>query len=222
MSYCEIGVEAQVLYTLNGVKKRYLTKQTPIDVTVAQLPSDTPSGGQIPGQDYQIRTIYYDDVLQRELIQSTTSNGASLPIYKGVISSAKIVIKQFSNYYIYLVVTDALQTQESPLGRTNGYNYNPENLYRIYDIKPFPDNGQQEPPSTDSKCEIRISHNGLLLYSDRGKCPIPFEVLCGEQCPEGTTKCFSTNYPGYCCLPCSEIKQEIKAIASQIRSLNNG
>lgn len=49
-----------------------------------------------------------------------------------------------------------------------------------------------------------------------------YTVACDDECPIGTTKCFSTNYPGYCCLPCSEIAGEIKAIANQVRRLNNG
>lgn len=52
--------------------------------------------------------------------------------------------------------------------------------------------------------------------------PNDFTVACGDDCPPGTTKCFSTNYPGYCCLPCNEVKNEIRAIASQVRSINNG
>ncbi|KJH71230.1 hypothetical protein [Aliterella atlantica] len=49
-----------------------------------------------------------------------------------------------------------------------------------------------------------------------------YTVTCDDECPPGTTKCLSTNYPGYCCLPCKEIAGEIKAIASQVRRLNNG
>jgi hypothetical protein len=38
-----------------------------------------------------------------------------------------------------------------------------------------------------SMCEIKISRNGVLLFSDRGKCPCTFQVSCGEEkCPPET------------------------------------
>ena len=74
----------------------------------------------------------------------------------------------------------------------------------------------------DGVCSIEALYNSQRLFKDTGDCPIVYSVLCDGDCPPGTVKCLSTNYPGYCCLPCSEIKNEIKAIASQVRSINNG
>lgn len=71
-------------------------------------------------------------------------------------------------------------------------------------------------------CTIKISNSINQIYEYSGQCPCIFNVACDDDCPPGTTKCFSTNYPGYCCLPCNEIAGEIKAIASQIRRSNNG
>ncbi len=72
------------------------------------------------------------------------------------------------------------------------------------------------------KCHIEVKYNGNTVHKADGTCPINYTVNCGEECPPGTFKCLSTNYPGYCCLPCNEIAGEIKAIANQIRSLNHG
>lgn len=53
-------------------------------------------------------------------------------------------------------------------------------------------------------------------------CPIEYSFNCNSNCATGYLECKSNDYPGYCCIPCNEIKGEIKAIASQIRSLTNG
>lgn len=69
------------------------------------------------------------------------------------------------------------------------------------------------------KCKITISHLGKVLFQDTGLCPVKFNVSCDEDCPEGTIKCKSSSYPGYCCLPC-EIKSEIANVTAMVRSLN--
>lgn len=68
-------------------------------------------------------------------------------------------------------------------------------------------------------CFLEVLHNSQRLFKYEGECPVTYSVVCDSDCPPGTIKCLSTNYPGYCCIPCSEIKNEIKAIASQVRSL---
>ena len=74
----------------------------------------------------------------------------------------------------------------------------------------------------DGICSLEVLSGGQRLLEDRGECPIVYDVACDNDCPPDTVKCSSNAYPGYCCIPCSEIKNEIKAIASQVRSLNNG
>lgn len=74
----------------------------------------------------------------------------------------------------------------------------------------------------DGICSIEALYNIQRLFKATGKCPVAYTVSCEGECPPDTVKCLSTNFPGYCCIPCSEIKNEIKAIASQVRSINNG
>jgi len=64
-----------------------------------------------------------------------------------------------------------------------------------------------------------VDRLGVILTRNYSQNP-EYAVTCNDDCPEGTSKCFSTNYPGYCCLPCNEIKAEIRAITSHVRSLN--
>lgn len=32
----------------------------------------------------------------------------------------------------------------------------------------------------------------------------------GDDCPDGHLKCMCNTYPGYCCIPCSQIKQALR------------
>lgn len=73
--------------------------------------------------------------------------------------------------------------------------------------------------SSDS-CQLKINHEGNLIFQETGKCPISYSVTCGEECPPGTTKCLSTNYPGYCCLPCEPTKQSIIGIKNMVKNVN--
>ncbi len=71
-------------------------------------------------------------------------------------------------------------------------------------------------------CFISVTtENGINYKSPRGaKCE--FEIACGDECPQGYIRCETPGYPGYCCIPCSEIKGEIIAIKNTVKSLNNG
>ncbi len=53
-------------------------------------------------------------------------------------------------------------------------------------------------------------------------CPIEYTYLCDSDCPKGFLKCESSNYPGYCCLPCSSTKAEIEGIKNIVKSVNKG
>lgn len=47
-------------------------------------------------------------------------------------------------------------------------------------------------------------------------------VYEGGDCPTGTVRCETTNYPGYCCLPANSLKSEIRAMTQLVRRLKNG
>jgi hypothetical protein len=49
-----------------------------------------------------------------------------------------------------------------------------------------------------------------------------FTVSCGDDCPEGFCKCEIPEYPGYCCLDCSQIAKNIRDITNDLKSKNNG
>jgi hypothetical protein len=42
------------------------------------------------------------------------------------------------------------------------------------------------------------------------------EVACDDNCPEGYLKCASNKHPGYCCLPCKETANKIRALGTKL------
>ncbi|ARV63371.1 hypothetical protein BZZ01_32755 (plasmid) [Nostocales cyanobacterium HT-58-2] len=73
-------------------------------------------------------------------------------------------------------------------------------------------------------CEITItsSQSGQKLLVDSGACPVHFHVSCNDNCPSGYIRCETSQYPGYCCVPCHEIKSSLAAATNAIRRLNHG
>ncbi|MBW4642924.1 MAG: hypothetical protein KME23_08000 [Goleter apudmare HA4340-LM2] len=71
------------------------------------------------------------------------------------------------------------------------------------------------------RCSIQILHNGSVIFQDQGDCPVSYSVKCGN-CPEGTEEIKTNIYPGYCCLDCAAVANEIKAITSIVKAIKNG
>jgi hypothetical protein len=67
------------------------------------------------------------------------------------------------------------------------------------------------------KCTLIVKYQGTTVFEKSGDCPLDFQVACDDDCPPGYIKCNKTDYPGYCCISCSEIKSEITALRSAIR-----
>jgi len=101
-------------------------------------------------------------------------------------------------------------------------------IYSVYgtgellSIEPLPPNLDNcgDLPGDKKRCKILVSAMGNVLINEEGNCPVNYAVTCDEECPSGTVKCFSTNYPGYCCLPCEPTKQSIISIKNLVQSVN--
>lgn len=73
-----------------------------------------------------------------------------------------------------------------------------------------------------NQCLIEVTDSLGKKFTDAILCPNgKFTVACEGECPEGFIKCGTSNYPGYYCLPCSEIKAELIAARIAIRRLRN-
>ena len=95
-------------------------------------------------------------------------------------------------------------------------------LISIDPVPPYLDNCG-DMPRDKKRCKFSVNTtDGGSLINEEGNCPVNHNVVCDSDCPPDTVKCSSNVYPGYCCIPCNEIKSEIRAIASQVRSINNG
>jgi hypothetical protein len=63
---------------------------------------------------------------------------------------------------------------------------------------------------------LRISRNGTNVFETSGKGKLTFEVTCDDDCPEGHIRCESSGYPGYCCIPCTQLLQQINNLIRKI------
>lgn len=95
-------------------------------------------------------------------------------------------------------------------------------LISIEPQPPYLDNcGDMPQPKKRCKISVKTTSGGILI-NEEGDCPVDYNVACNDDCPPNTVRCSSDAYPGYCCIPCNEIKSEIKAITNHVRSINNG
>ncbi|WP_156818174.1 hypothetical protein [Mastigocladopsis repens] len=74
----------------------------------------------------------------------------------------------------------------------------------------------------DSQSEgIRIRNKENTIVFEEMNIPCEgHQISCDDECPPGHIRCETSAYPGYCCIPCNEIKSEIAAMRSIIRRLN--
>lgn len=63
--------------------------------------------------------------------------------------------------------------------------------------------------------------NGSQLYQKSFNQQPNVDVSCNG-CPPNHIKCKCNSYPGYCCIPCDEIKGGIAAATAAVRGINRG
>ena len=67
------------------------------------------------------------------------------------------------------------------------------------------------------KGEIKISDATGLIWTQEFLDTPSFTISCDDDCPEGQIKGHSNRPPGYCCLPCGDIRDDIASIKSMLR-----
>lgn len=209
-TYCKPeDTQATIDYSFKSVSNRLIIKNVPIEVEKGVKGYFIPPEQQERGQLYKVNMT-----LNR-------------PNYAGISTG---------DYYFYAPITG---TEVVFVPNPEGNNY--QQIYSIYasgsNISGYTGrlekyfvsnsfNSQQlgsltinsmtpvnPGPEYKEKCFIKISYRGNTLFYKEGDCPCEYDVTCGQECPPGTVKCSSTDYPGYCCLPCEPTKQAIRAIA---------
>lgn len=198
MSECEQGQKPIVKYKFGeGGFRQFKTDIAPIDIVAKTYP--IPNTENYGNQGYQIR--FY-----------SPNNFATLE---------------------YTVLDYKLKMIPSELG----YGVNDRELIVIQcDQTTFPETGVACDittivkdvnikclSATKNRCSIQLfdTTSGKLIFQDQGDCPIEFKVQCGN-CPDDSIECKTSGYPGYCCIPCNELKNEILGIQNTVKNINNG
>lgn len=229
--YCKIGEKPKVNYSFNnGKKKVFEAFKSPINVQIRENFQESFSGGQCE----EWYGIVYNLVVKPSL--DYPGSGVSGGIRRthrgsGFRGPITFVTKRLTNRFSFS------PSWEFVVGCTGGDDvyYNPNtgigeifigySLYYLdiiflglewYDpqsVHTTPNDNCGDPKPV---CEINVIHNGSTIFTDRGNCPVKFDVQCSD-CPEGTIRCEKTGYPGYCCLPCQPIAQRINNLAARIK-----
>ncbi|MBD2516865.1 hypothetical protein H6G93_17940 [Nostoc sp. FACHB-973] len=69
--------------------------------------------------------------------------------------------------------------------------------------------------SIQTQVTITDSQGKVIVVSAEGTAT--WEVSCDDDCPADSHKCTHNKYPGYCCVPCQEVGNRLKNIASKVR-----
>ncbi|MGL5925485.1 hypothetical protein [Chroococcidiopsis sp.] len=205
MTYCKPSEPATITYSFAGNKKQFVTDKTPIDIATYEKRINTSPNFKAEGY-----TINFYSPNNRRTLENIVRDHIITYYPAYVTESGFSVPASYSISWIDCGAFDFIRNTNGTLG---GVEIDPNTLIYKPEIKcPGPPLG--------NKCSIEVKHKGIIIFQDQGNCPVSFSIQCGD-CPEGTIKCNAPGYPGYCCLPCTEIAGEIKAIASQVRRINN-
>lgn len=242
MVYCTGHPKATVYYQFaNGAQRVFETNKTPINVDISHKYVPPFTGGQCPVQywvDYNITyefvdgnpdrvTFYFDGVTNRIPVY-----GQILDIYSnctiggfcGSYNSIQGLSIQYLDYRNNTVgLTGLPHTSQSPPS-VSGHAFNDRFRlisYQVTSIRPV-DGISNNCGDPKTVCTLKVLHNNQVIFTDQGACSPSFNVVCGEECPPNHLKCSSPGYPGYCCIPCSEVAGELRSIKNQVRSVSNG
>lgn len=214
MTYCNLGETAKVDFKFADYSDIYITENVPISVTANQK--------FIPGKCPTYYTVFYSGSFARGILCDggmQAANGSFSHIL-GVIQEVRWDFSVESGTPVAKIICiDANGTIHSGLSITGGICPD-HKQYSLTSITYQREDGLADECAPEN-CEIKICSGENIIFSAEGECPCKFTVDCGD-CPEGYLKCNTPNYPGYCCIPCDEIKDEIKGLIQKIRTLNHG
>lgn len=223
--YCEVGEKATITYKFNNEQeKRYQSSNSPVKIEVKQGILEDFTGGQCPE--------WYGIIYRTTGFPTYGSIAKSNHVGQGVLGPITFIRKRLVSRYgddnyvfdkvwqfdigcrggddiyyadgvAYLFINYAVYGEAFFLGFER---YNPSGGNTLLE-----DNCGNPKPN----CDLTITYNDQVIFTDRGNCPCTFTVQCGD-CPEGTVRCNSPGYPGYCCIPCAELTQRINAMTRRL------
>lgn len=192
MSYCKVGDKAKVFYQFkNSSNKVFESEVAPVDVEIKKGSQDSTDNYSREGYELTFYSTNNRSWISERAIDYKVIDRGGDPMFRYIIYVKFCGQKSFD------------------------FNVNVDpNTISIDSSKKCPT------PEATNVCILNISYKGKQIFSDVGECPISFNVGCNDDCPPGHIRCETSAYPGYCCIPCNEIKSEIAAITSIIRGIN--
>lgn len=63
---------------------------------------------------------------------------------------------------------------------------------------------------------LKILKDGVVIHQITGNGYPKFDVSCDEGCPPHYIRCQTTKHPGFCCIPCQGVSQQINSLATRL------
>jgi hypothetical protein len=201
--YCEPGQSPKVKYFKEGKETIYYSPVSPIEVEV------------VPKEDPNIKDEIYLWNFSTGL-NPRSQTVADLPFeafgkltdfrVDQLINTDVVAGRTLGNWAASFLDGKGNRVSGSAVGTFPG---DTPKLVKM--LKPIPN----KPPT--EICTLKVKNElGTVIFEDDAKCPIPFEVICSN-CPKGQKECSKSSYPGYCCIPCSQISGKIYNLAAKIK-----
>ena len=225
MSYCQSGEIATVNYSFAGIPKEFATDQTPIDVITTQLLPN----GQCQGLPYRVVFYFRHNANATGRYGTTGYSGGrpftSNPIY-GAISNIRFGVITGSQVYLDVLCYGTASprynigcwrrdpiTQQPVWVRPSSLQTSQTQFFtgiEIIDIVTDTQTAQgfnlcvkyDYTQNCGALIRLDVKSNGIVIFSDQGKSPCIFDVVCKslqEECPPGTCECICADDGLICC-----------------------
>lgn len=210
-SHCTEGQKPKVIYKFaNGVEREFNSKYAPIEVITSNKP--------LRGSDNFGGTAYTIEFWQDDPFTGYFSRLENIidwevyQIYKQVFERVGYKWYRYISFWVCgendwrRSGNNNTKTDQRPWGNKATIIFQPETLQII------PTGGC---PSAINKCSIKVLYKGLVIHQDQGDCPVTYRVKCGN-CEENEIECKSNHYPGFCCIPCSEVVNRLNTMSNKL------
>lgn len=185
MNYCQNQIKAKVTYIKEDKTQQvYYTENVPIDISISTentLINCWRFYGT--GDDNRAYQLFASGQNPGFILNSGFNSRGYVPSMNGV--------KLLSDTYYYV----------------SGYGY--EQVSETSQISSTPGittNGNCNSSQTHQRCNMTITDVTGHKFNDYVQCPNgSYQVVCGDDCPDGYCKIDCPHYPGYCCISCAEI-----------------
>lgn len=201
--HCTAGEKASVSYTFKNKKDIYVADVSPVQVTVESLSSELVK--------YRNSVVVPSGLGVAEVYLY----GFPYITYPGCTKGYREILVGQANPGTHLII----QTVPS-VGTENCPNSYQQNIPAInyYNAVSEWDGGSASIglKFAGSNCKITIVDAANHTFKDIGLSPVNYTVACGDDCPDGYCKCHTTKYPGYCCLDCKKVANQINNLTQRL------